>query len=1046
MSAKKKKSWFEALCTMDERPQSKKNSRSSAGKTSRNDTSRVRVSSRAAKPYPDDDLPPFDDTPSEPINTDAVLGKPKKTSPSTHPSSSRARSTTSKSTAAAHRRNGAKSSRSTTHAKKQNKPLPAEIAYRMQPYLALFFGALLGIMLLLSAVISGGSYDFTVATHPFRWVGYHVERLLFGMIGYGAFLMPAVLVYLAVERIREGKEYTSRGRGFVGMGILVLLPTIIHTCMINAGSAGGALETWSIKELYTLGADKLGGGVVGGLLGRVSFYALGIIGTLIVDCALMLVLLMLFFGVTPRSLWNACCEWRDARAARVSEYRDREREKPVATSKKEEPLMLAESAYTARPAKQDKRKQKEIEKPSDSDENATYLDPTQALLAQGKKQRKKERPATEADDPYSAYDMPAFGQATDEPAPIEAVNELSRQDIEAMERAYAAGSSVAKVLDAEEEKEEDILEREMVSYPDRAEIDLDAPDATVSPLELPVEDGGVEIPEEIADYQDGFDYSMESAENEDVVDGAEVIGGVTVQIERLSEDEKSRGEVIAQVKEELPKRKPYVYPTPDLLNPPKPHNAAKEQEIRAKMQKLHATLTNFKVRVEGMSYVCGPSVTRYEVRPAPGVRVRSIANLADDIAMSLAAKSIRIEAPIPGKEAVGIEVPNATRETVYLSRLIDSDDFRGRSSKLTACLGEDVAGNPILFDIVKMPHLLVAGTTGSGKSVCINDFIMSLVYKSTPDEVKIILIDPKQVEFTVYQDMPHLMAPIVCDPKRAAAVLNLAVLEMEKRFQMIRSVGVRDIMGYNAITENDRYEHPYMPQIVIIIDELADLMMQAKDEVETAIVRLAQKARAAGMHLIIGTQRPSVDVITGLIKANVPSRIACTVVSQVDSRTILDMAGAEKLLGMGDMLYAPVGSPKPLRVQGAFVSDQEVERIVDFVKRNNDPVRYDQEFLDNLDREAQMIGQKRTPDMDDEGESADGQDPKFYEALRIAVDNNRISTSLLQRMLSIGYGRAAKIIDEMERMGFVGPAVGNKPREIRITKQAYAELIMNKED
>jgi S-DNA-T family DNA segregation ATPase FtsK/SpoIIIE len=271
---------------------------------------------------------------------------------------------------------------------------------------------------------------------------------------------------------------------------------------------------------------------------------------------------------------------------------------------------------------------------------------------------------------------------------------------------------------------------------------------------------------------------------------------------------------------------------------------------------------------------------------------------------------------------------------------------------------------------------------------------------------------------------------------------------MEKRFQMIRDVQARNIEGYNAATENDRYEHPYMPHIVIIIDELADLMMQAKEEVEASIVRLAQKARAAGMHLIIGTQRPSVDVITGLIKANVPSRIACTVVSQVDSRTILDVAGAEKLLGMGDMLYAPVGSPKPLRVQGAFVSDGEVERIVEFIKRNNDPVRYDQEFMDNIDREAAMIGTKRQPggmDEDEGEEGVDGMDPKFYEALKIAVDHKRISTSLLQRMLSIGYGRAAKIIDQMERMGFVGPAVGNKPREIRITDQGYAELIMNKD-
>ena len=1044
MSAKKKTSWFEAFCTMDEQQTTPKSNRTNQSGNAR----RTSVKSRSASPYPEDDFPPFDDTPVEPINTDGAFENKngKKGMTSSRSASSRSRGATAgKSRSSSHRSSGKTGAR-TAAAKKADKPLPAEIAYRMQPYLALFFGALFGVMLLLSAIISGGAFDFTAATHPFRWIGYHTERLLFGMIGYGAFLLPVALVYLAVLRIREGKEYVSNGRGFLATAIVILIPTIIHTCMIHSGSAGGALETWSIKELYALGADKLGGGVISGLLGRLSFYGLGIIGTMIVGGALLVVLLMLFFGVTPRSLWNGICEWREARAERAREYREHEAEQSrgLVKDKKENQLLLTQGNESGQ--KQEKTSgrtkahKQTVELPiNDADEDAVYLDPTRALLEQNGK-RKRERATTEADDPYNAYDMPTFDQVAS--APIETVNELSREEIEAMEKAFANENSVAKTMAAEDETEE----QEMVGYPTHAEIDLDGDDVTVSPLELPIEDEAQDVPEETADYQGGFDYTMETAENDDVVEGTEIIGGVSVKVERLSEDEKSRGEVIADKQDEAPKRKPYVYPTIDLLNPPKPHNAAKDQEIRAKMQKLHATLTNFKVRVEGMSYVCGPSVTRYEVRPAPGVRVRSIANLADDIAMSLAAKSIRIEAPIPGKEAVGIEVPNATRETVYLSRLIDSDEFRSRPSRLTACLGEDVAGNPILFDIVKMPHLLVAGTTGSGKSVCINDFIMSLVYKSTPDEVKIILIDPKQVEFTVYKDLPHLMAPIVCDPKRAAAVLNLAVLEMEKRFQMIRDVGVRDIMGYNAITENDRYEHPYMPQIVIVIDELADLMMQAKDEVETAIVRLAQKARAAGMHLIIGTQRPSVDVITGLIKANIPSRIACTVVSQVDSRTILDVAGAEKLLGMGDMLYAPVGSPKPLRVQGAFVSDQEVERIVDFIKRNNDPVRYDQEFLDNLDREAQMIGQKRTPDMDDDAAGADGQDSKFYEALRIAVDNNRISTSLLQRMLSIGYGRAAKIIDEMERMGFVGPAVGNKPREIRITKQAYAELIMNKED
>jgi S-DNA-T family DNA segregation ATPase FtsK/SpoIIIE len=352
----------------------------------------------------------------------------------------------------------------------------------------------------------------------------------------------------------------------------------------------------------------------------------------------------------------------------------------------------------------------------------------------------------------------------------------------------------------------------------------------------------------------------------------------------------------------------------------------------------------------------------------------------------------------------------------------------------------------VYLDINKMPHLLIAGATGTGKSVCINSLIMSLLYKAKPEEVKLLLIDPKTVEFSVYKDIPHLMAPIICDPKRAAGALNLAVQEMEHRFELLRTVGVRDLSSYNAVTENDRYEHPYIPQMVIIIDELADLMMTAKNEVETSIVRLAQKARAAGIHLVLGTQRPSVDVITGLIKANVPSRISFTVTSRVDSATILDNAGAEKLLGMGDMLYSPIGSSKPQRVQGCFVSDGEVEKIVEFIKRHNDEVRYDKNFLENLDREAELIGNKKESrdDYGDDGDLGD-LDPKFYEALGIAVKNRRISTSLLQRAISVGYGRAAKILDQMEEKGFIGPASGNKPREILISEEAYRELMINQD-
>ena len=1085
--AKKKKNnnWFETFCMMDEAP-----SRPSASKNKKQE--RVRVQNRANAPYGrDEDIPPFDDTAGEPIRDDIFDGVKKPSSKSgtsrsgASKSGSQSRSSSVKSTS----KSGARSSsaKGNSRAKEQDKPLPADIAYRLQPYLLLFFGGLLLIMLFLSVAVSGGSFDWTSQTHPFRWIGFHVENILFGLFGYGAFLLPLLMIYLSVMRLRDGKHYCSAGRGALALGIMILLPAMIHTCMIAAGAAEGALATFGIKALYSLGVAKLGGGVLGGLLGHLCYVGLGVVGTLIVGIVLLLVLIMLFLGITPANIrlwWCACREARQERLDREAYEREQEEKQQRKLEAAERRAQLKarraeeseEDDVALLPApgrkkagrdrddlrdraleeaeRSDRREGRAVRKMpvEDDEEDAPYLDPMEALLAGGKKKKKESKQekllaeddwdiAPPAEDDYTPETVfPDFDRNDDRA--LEYVSDLKIEEIDEDEEPF---SPIASRLPSEYESDEGAEGDTLRDYPGRVEIELDE----TTPLP-PVPEEQPAEPEQTEDYQGGFDYSMESTDDAELDGGEEVktVGGVEIKIDKLSREERERGEKIADEEEEEYQPRPYTYPRVDLLNEPKPHNALKDQEIRAKMQKLNATLTNFKVRVDGISYVCGPSVTRYEVRPAPGVRVRSIANLADDIAMSLAAKSIRIEAPIPGKEAVGIEVPNTTRETVFLRRLIDSDEFRGRPSKLTACLGEDVAGNPIVFDIVKMPHLLVAGTTGSGKSVCINDFIMSLVYKSTPQEVKIILIDPKQVEFTVYKDLPHLMAPIVCDPKRAAAVLNLAVLEMEKRFQMIRDVQARNIEGYNAATENDRYEHPYMPHIVIIIDELADLMMQAKEEVETSIVRLAQKARAAGMHLIIGTQRPSVDVITGLIKANVPSRIACTVVSQVDSRTILDVAGAEKLLGMGDMLYAPVGSPKPLRVQGAFVSDGEVERIVEFIKRNNDPVRYDQEFMDNIDREAAMIGTKRQPgamDDDDDGESPDGMDPKFYEALRIALDNKRISTSLLQRMLSIGYGRAAKIIDQMERMGFVGPAVGNKPREIRITEQGYAELMMNKD-
>ena len=491
----------------------------------------------------------------------------------------------------------------------------------------------------------------------------------------------------------------------------------------------------------------------------------------------------------------------------------------------------------------------------------------------------------------------------------------------------------------------------------------------------------------------------------------------------------------------------YVYPPIDLLEEGPSHYSTSPEEIEKNKDLLRGVLQDFKINVTDISCSCGPTITRYEVKPEAGTRVRQIANLVDDIAYGLAKSGIRIEAPIPGKAAVGIEVPNDKSVPVKLRSLIETPEFIGHKSKLAACLGADVSGKPVIFDIEKMPHLLVAGTTGSGKSVCINAILMSILYHAKPEEVQLLLIDPKKVEFKIYRDIPHLCCRIISDPKKAAGALNSAVNEMEKRFELIEEVGVRNIAGYNEATKNDP-DKPYMPRLVIVIDEFADLMMTAKDEVETAVVRIAQKARAAGIHLIIGTQRPSVDVITGLIKANIPSRIAFTVMSGIDSRTILDTVGAEKLCGRGDMLYAPVGAQKPQRVQGAFVSDEEVETVVNYVKERNAPVRYNQEFESSIDVEAAKCGnapEASGASMGGGMSSGGDEDMKFWDAVELAIDAGKISTSLLQRRLEVGYGRAAKIIDRMEEMGFVSAPDGNKPRKILITRDELEERRLSEE-
>ena len=453
--------------------------------------------------------------------------------------------------------------------------------------------------------------------------------------------------------------------------------------------------------------------------------------------------------------------------------------------------------------------------------------------------------------------------------------------------------------------------------------------------------------------------------------------------------------------------------------------------------RLQKTLYSFGVQAKVENVSVGPAITRYELKPAEGVRVSKIANLADDIALNLAAETIRIEAPIPGKQAVGIEVPNTEKETVHFRDVVESDAFQDSKSKLSVALGKDVAGNMEIADIAKMPHALIAGATGSGKSVCINTIITSIIYKAKPSEVKFVMVDPKVVELSVYNGIPHLLIPVVTDPKKAAGALAWAVQEMDNRYNVFAQKGVRDLKGYNALAEKEE-ETGTLPQIVIIIDELADLMMVAAKEVEDSICRLAQKARAAGMHLIIATQRPSVDVITGIIKANIPSRIAFAVSSQVDSRTILDQVGAEKLLGKGDMLFYPSGAPKPVRVQGAFVSDEEVEKIVSFVKSNG-VATYNDDILDSIEN-----SNKTDKELADEAAAGeDDTDPLLRDAIDVVVETGQASTSFIQRRFKVGYARAGRIIDQMEERGIISGYQGSKPRQVLMTLERLQELNMS---
>ena len=918
-------------------------------------------------------------------------------------------------------------------------------------YLPYILGVI-AIFLAVCFIADAFAGDVDPIDHPIGFVGYYLCYALFGLLSWAAYLIPAILAVLVIFWKRYFETGRATSKVILSAVLLLLISALSHVivCAINPYMA----ETVNPVELFELGTAFESGGVIGGLLGFCLYWALRLPGTIILAVAAIPLIIMYLVGVTPREVFGKL--WAKIQAARAGSEKANNKAKAAKNDEYDE--YDEDDAYEDEyededsdedaPVARTRRASKRDGRGGRNDRNVIRLDPeTGEVLEDEKPARrgKKNKNRTEdTEDAEHIAPLPLFDTQKDAPATaIEDTDGDAASQPPSIEQMYAAGNGMP---DADEgESEEDGTDTMQVGFDDDPDGFAEAEEA---PEEVPTRISGRRVNYEVVTNEETAQQSREPV-------SVRILKSETSAVDErgLSDEEVVLpSSTASDATEDAPvaEEREYVFPPIDMLTRGPSKYETNDAEIAENTEILRDVLESFRIGVKDISCSCGPTITRFEVKPDTGVRVRSIANLVDDIAMGLAKAGVRIEAPIPGKSAVGIEVPNAEPATVYFRNILETPEFRNHKSRIAACLGADVSGRPVILDINKMPHLLIAGATGTGKSVCINSLIMSILYKAKPDEVKLILIDPKKVEFAMYRDLPHLYAPVVSDPKKAAGALNSAVNEMERRFELIEEVGVRNLAGYNEITAGDP-ERPPLPQMVIVIDELADLMMTAPAEVESAICRLAQKARAAGIHLVIGTQRPSVDVITGLIKANVPSRIAFTVKAAVDSRTILDTVGADKLIGRGDMLYAPIGCSKPMRVQGAFVSETEVEKVVTYIKEHNDKPEYNEDFARSIDVEAAKCGRKKGEQMslDDfdglgGGGRTDNEDPKFWEALEVAVTKDKIGTSALQRACNLGYGRAAKIIDRWEELGFVGPDPGTKQgRKVIISKQDLIQYKLN---
>lgn len=809
------------------------------------------------------------------------------------------------------------------------------------------------------------------------WAG--IRSFFFGLFGISVVLVPIVLGYLCFINSSEKHIRFFKTKAVLCSSVILLTESLVFL-LISSKQYENTGYFSTLGNLYadvalSQGYYPLSSGLFGGVIGYPLLFACGKVAAIVLVLLLLIGLLLIIFKVSLRDVGNVVKRF----GRNVSRAYERP-EKPVEDDIQEDDDQLGIGHYRV-----DRGYRK----------HPVEYNPSIDIPIENKKSRKKKKEPI--DIPFDVEEPLVSEEKPQEKNPSETF-------FDAIDKAEETYTDDAKSAEKEpEKKQEDLLSLDDVIH--RA------------------------VEEEKTKKEDKeFDFTPPET------------------LEVQGEEEQ------------------YSYPPVGLLKPANNRSVDGDAEMKENGEKLIETLDSFGVKA-AITYIArGPSVTRYEIKPAPGVKISKITNLSDDIALALAAKGVRIEAPIPGKAAVGIEVPNKQVSTVSMRELIDSDDFRNNSSKLACVVGKDISGQIIITDISKMPHLLIAGTTGSGKSVCMNALLISILYRATPDEVKLLLIDPKMVEFSPYRGIPHLLVPVVTDPKKSAGALNWAVSEMEQRYKIFSEYSVKDIDSYNTLVQsNIEYmkENPpeineetgeqvqpvlevnglpvskeKMPRIVIAIDELADLMMTAPKEVEESIARIAQKARAAGMHLVIATQRPSVNVITGLIKANIPSRISLKVSSNIDSRTILDAGGAEKLLGRGDMLYSPVGAPNPVRVQCCFATEQEIEGVTSYIKKSS-KAEYNADIEEQIKRIAAEDLSAEKAQGDEEG--ASNLDVKMEEAIKIVIDAGQASTSMLQRRLQVGYARAGRMIDDMEKLGIVGPYQGSKPRDVLMSYNQWLE-------